>query len=457
MKALRLSEIVNNIDAKCSFDGDITVFGVSTDTRTIKEGDLFIALVGEKFDGHDYISVAEENGAAALVCSREVKTSLPVIMVEDTLKALQQIAAYYRSTLNIKVVGITGSNGKTTTRNMTATVLSSKYKVYSTKKNFNNEIGLPKSVLELDDSYDIAVLEMGMNHLGEISVLTNIAKPDVAIITNIGMAHIGNLGSQENILKAKLEILEGLSKDGLLILNSDDKYLFSADTGDFEKAFIGFDKKSEEILCAENICSDGEGSKFTVDFNGEKADGFLPLPGKYNLYNLLEAVRCGIHFNIDVKTALKAAGGYVPESMRVETEVISGITIIKDYYNSSPDSARVALETLAGYNENGRKIAFLGEMLELGEYSEREHQTLGENCVKNNIYQAFFIGADFSYFKKGMPENSQCFDTEDRDAFLDTVKEYAKELKSGDVVLVKGSRGMKMEQAYEALKDSLNK
>ncbi|MBQ3470796.1 MAG: UDP-N-acetylmuramoyl-tripeptide--D-alanyl-D-alanine ligase, partial [Clostridia bacterium] len=172
MNKLKLSQIVKNIDATCDFGGDIDILDVNTDTRTTKAGDLFIALVGEKFDGHDYVNKAVESGAVAVVCSKPVDTTVPVVIVPDTQKALQQIAAYYLTTLNIKVVAVTGSNGKTTTRNMITRVLRTKYSVYSTKKNFNNEIGLPKSVLELDNTYDIAVLEMGMNHLGEISTLT---------------------------------------------------------------------------------------------------------------------------------------------------------------------------------------------------------------------------------------------------------------------------------------------
>ena len=252
MKPLKLIDIINGIGADCAYDGDLVITGVSTDTRTIQKGDLFIALSGEKFDGHNYIATAEQNGAAAVIVSQEVESTVPALMVEDTLLALQRLAAFYKSLLSIKVVAVTGSNGKTTTRDMTAAVLSSKYKVYSTAKNFNNEIGLPKSVLELDDTYDIAVLEMGMNHLGEISRLTHIAKPDVAMITNVGKAHIGNLGSQENILKAKLEILEGLQENGLLILNGDDALLRTADTGAFDKSFIGIENVAAD-LTAHNI------------------------------------------------------------------------------------------------------------------------------------------------------------------------------------------------------------
>ena len=454
MKELKLTDIINNIGAKSDYNGELTIKGVSTDTRTIQKGDLFIALVGEKFNGHSYISVAEKNGAAAVICSQEVETSLPVLMVDDTLLALHRLAAYYRTLLDIKVVAVTGSNGKTTTRDMIKTVLSSKYKVFSTDKNFNNEIGLPKSVLQLDDSFDIAVLEMGMNHLGEISRLTNIAKPDVAVITNVGKAHIGNLGSQENILKAKLEILEGLNKDGLLILNGDDKLLSTADTKDFKKEFIGIDAENPALKAFDLVSESGK-TEFFVKYKGKEAGGFIPVLGKYNVLNSLEAMLCGLHFGIDLEAAFSALGSYQSVSMRCESEDINSITFVKDYYNSSPDSARVALETLSSYTKGGKKIALLGEMLELGEFSEKEHFNLGKMCEKNKIDFAFFIGDDYKAFSSGMPNNSRSFPKEEKEKMIEEIKAFSNELSAGDAVLVKGSRGMKMEEVFEALKEYL--
>jgi UDP-N-acetylmuramoyl-tripeptide--D-alanyl-D-alanine ligase len=454
MKPLKLTDIIKNINASCDYSGDMIIRGVSTDTRTIQKGDLFIALVGEKFDGHSYISVAEANGAAAVICSKEVETSLPVLMVDDTLLAYHRLASYYRTLLGVKIVAVTGSNGKTTTRDMTKTVLASKYRVYSTEKNFNNEIGLPKTVLGLDDSYDIAILEMGMNHLGEISRLTNIAKPDVALITNVGKAHIGNLGSQENILKAKLEILEGLNKDGLLILNGDDKLLWSAETGDFKKQFTGIENENADIVASELVSDCGK-TYFTVKSGDGTAKGFIPVLGKYNVLNALEAMLCGLHFGIGLKTAFEALEGYQSVSMRCESEEINGIVFVKDYYNSSPDSARVALEALSSYAKGGKTIALLGEMLELGDFSEKEHFNLGKMCESNNLDYAFFVGDDYKAFKEGMPNNSQAFPKEEKAKMIDEVKAFSSNLKAGDAVLVKGSRGMKMEEVFEEIKDFL--
>ncbi len=457
MNRLKLSDIVKNINAACASDNDIVISGVSTDTRTINQGDIFIALSGERFDAHDYIDVAEKNGAAAVVCSKKVEAGVPVLYVDDTLLALHRLAAYYKSTLDIKVVAVTGSNGKTTTRDMTAAVLSSGYSVYSTAKNFNNEIGLPKSVLELDDTYAVAVLEMGMNHLGEISRLTNIAKPDIAMITNVGKAHIGNLGSQENILKAKLEITEGLSPDGLLILNGDDALLKTADTGAFEKAFIGIGEEAHKSLYAKDIEAKDGKTYFTAVYEGREYKGFIPVLGNYNVLNALEAMRAGLALGISVDRAFSALENYKSVGMRQEAETVNGVKIIKDYYNSSPDSARVALETLKIHAGQGGKIAFLGEMLELGEFAEKEHFNLGKMCRDNKLDFAFFIGDDCAAFENGMEKNCKVFKKDEREALEEAIKAFVNDgkIKSGDAVLVKGSRGMKMEQFYEYLKSIL--
>ncbi|MBQ9532000.1 MAG: UDP-N-acetylmuramoyl-tripeptide--D-alanyl-D-alanine ligase [Eubacterium sp.] len=456
MKELKLTDIIKSIGAQCDYSGDIEINGVSTDTRTIEKGNLFIAIIGDNFDGHDYIKTAEEKGAAAVICSKEVEANIPVLMVDDTLMAFGRLAEYYRKLLNIKVVAVTGSNGKTSTRDMIKTVLSTKYKVYSPVGNFNNFIGVPRSILKINSSHEIAVIEIGMNHLGEISYLTNIAKPDVALITNVGKAHIGNLGSQENILKAKLEILDGLNKDGLLILNGDDPLLSLADTGAFKKQFTGIENKNADIQAFDINSIDGK-TEFSVKCGDETASGFIPVLGKYNVLNALEAMLCGLHFGVDLKTAFSALENFKAAKMRCEKEEIGGVTFIKDYYNASPDSARVALESLSSYARGGKTIALLGEMLELGEFSAKEHENLGKMCVKNEIDFAYFIGDDFKAFKKGMKKNSKSFQAEDKEKMIEDIKAFSDTLKAGDAVLVKGSRGMKMEEVFEAVKEHLTK
>jgi alanine racemase len=455
VKDFFLSEIISCTRAKAAgCERDFAVKGVSTDTRSLKKGDIYVALKGEVYDGHDFISVARDKGACAVVCSEDVKTDLPVLKVGDTLTALQDLAAYYRTKFDIPVVAITGSNGKTTVKNMTATVLASKFKVFFSDKNFNNEIGLPKSVLELDDSYDVAVFEMGMNHTGEIETLSKIARPDIAIITNIGKAHIGNLGSRENILKAKLEILCGLKDNGLIILNVDDELLKGVRSDFHETAFVG----ARGDISAENIRSDGVSACFDVNYGGELYPCVLPVPGKHDITNALFAILCSIRLGVDVRDAVDELERYTVSSMRTEVSFIKGITVIKDYYNSSPESARAALETLANYRSEGKRIAVLGEMNELGEFSGQEHFDLAETCLRRQVDCVFFIGAHYKDFERGAGKRGECFGESEREGFSEALKKYVVggSLNEGDVVLIKGSRGMKMEEFYETLKRCIN-
>ncbi|GHV05851.1 hypothetical protein FACS189485_13470 [Spirochaetia bacterium] len=455
MKKIKLSDVIRSISAISDYHGDEYIQGVSTDTRTLKPGDLFIALKGNNYDGHDFVVLAEQKKAIAIVCSHVINTRLPTLIVKNTLKALQELALYYRSLLNIKIVAVTGSNGKTTTTNMIATVLASKYRVYATEKNYNNEIGLPKSILELDDSYDIAVLEMGMNHLGEIDILSKIAKPCLAVITMVGKAHIGLLGSQENILKAKLEVVSGLEKNGLLVLNSDDVLLRSAKTDNVKKAFVGINPDYKPELIAANIQSNKNPTIFNVVFQGVNLPCELPTIGKYNVLNSLFAIYCGTHFNIMPKDAISVLRKFTSAPMRSEISSVKGISIIKDYYNSSPDSAETALEVLSEFNNTGRKIAIFGEMFELGEYSGQEHCDLAKKCRDRKLDHVFFIGSDYISFKQGMEKNTYCFDNSDREGLKHALSEFFNNCKltDNDTILIKGSRAMEMEEFYSFMVD----
>jgi UDP-N-acetylmuramoyl-tripeptide--D-alanyl-D-alanine ligase len=457
MKEILLSEIIASIGAvTVNFQQDIMVKGVSTDTRSLKSGDIYIALKGELYDGHDFVSIAQAKGACAVVCSRDVNLSLPVLKVKDTLIGLQSLAAYYRTKFHIPIIAVTGSNGKTTTKNMIATVLATKFRVLFTDKNYNNEVGLPKSILELDDSYDVAVFEMGMNHFGEIEDLSEIAQPDIAVITNIGKAHIGNLGSQENILKAKLEILKGLKKNGLVLLNAEDEMLKNVKSGSHEVVFIGASNTANGISAA-NIQADDNPTYFDVNYKGHIYPCTLPVIGKHNVINALFAIFCGIRLGIDIQEAINEIKRYTVSSMRTEVAYVKGITIIKDYYNSSPDSANAALEILANYHSSGKKVAILGEMYELGDFSGSEHYNLAKMCCSYQFDYVFFIGSDYESFKKGM-KNGESFSEHERDAFSKTLKKYVAggQLSKGDVILIKGSRGVKMEEFYESLKSYIN-
>ena len=454
MKALMLEEIAKAIGSKNENFENITVGNISTDTRTLKKGDLFFALKGKKRNGHDFIQIAEKKGACAVVCSEEIETSLPILKVSDTLLALQNLASYYRGKIGAKVIAVTGSTGKTTTKSMIANILSRKFKVFAANRNFNNEIGLPKSILELDDSYDFAVLEMGMNHLGEIENLSKIAKPDIAVITNIGKAHIGNLGSLENIFKAKLEILKHLKPGGTVVLNSDDEILKNFKSSEFEVLFAGLKKENNPDIFAENIKNNEFSSHFEVDFKNSKFEISLPILGKQNILNSLLASLVCLKLGFTGNEIASALECFAASPMRSEVSFVSGVKIIKDYYNASPESSKVAIENLANIKNDGKKIAILGEISELGSFSAEEHFNLAVCCCKNQIDHAFFIGEDFKSFKDGMKKHSDCFGVSERGNMLDCLKNYVSngKIKSGDTVLIKGSRNMRMEEIYESLK-----
>ena len=449
MQPMKLKEIIKAINAISNYQDETQVSTVSTDTRTIQKGDLYFALKGKNFDGHDFIPVAVKKGACAVVCSEEVENcSIPILKVDNTLTAFQNLASYYRNSLKTKIIGVTGSNGKTTTKNMIATVLSSKYKVFFTDKNYNNEIGLPKSILEINDSFDFAVLEMGMNNLEEISQLSKIAKPDIAVITNIGKAHIGNLGSQENILSAKLEILDGLKPTGTLILNGEDSFLKNLNFPNFKTIFVG----KQEYLHACDIKQMGGVTYFTVKYKDYEYKSMLPVGGTQNVQDALFAIACGLELGIEIDKSLERLSKFTPSPMRMEIVNINGITVIKDYYNSSPDSCKKAIETLSQYNDNGNKIAVLGQILELGEFSKKEHHELGRFCALQQLDYVFFAGENYEDFKAGMPRHCACSKT--KNELIQNLKNYISlgKIKKGDVILIKGSRGMKMETVYEFLK-----
>lgn len=417
-------------------------FNISTDSRIIEEKDLFVALSGDNFDGNNFASTAFDKGATICVVSREVATpeGKCVIVVNDTGMALLQLASYYRAKFNIPVVGITGSVGKTTTKELIASGLASKLNVLKTSGNFNNEIGVPKTLFRLNHCHQVAVIEMGMNAPGEISRLSKTAKPNIALITNIGLTHIENLGSIKNILKAKLEILDGLSENGTVVLNADDPYLAKISNLPFKTVFFGIDSSCE--FCGEII------NDTTVRYNN--IDIVLPLEGKHNLLNAMAAVAVGSLLGIDEKEIANGINkNYEFDGIR-QTNIIhgDGYTLICDFYNASPSAVAASLEVLG--RKKGRKVAVLGDMLELGYYSEESHKEIGLLAAKNGIDIVFGYGKESLATVEGARQAgisiSEHFDSKDK-----LVSELKKILKAGDFVLIKGSRGMKMEEIYEKI------
>jgi len=455
MEALSMGEIARAANGVLmNFEEESEVSGVSTDSRKINPGDMFIALAGENFDGHDFIDKAIEKGAVLAVTQRLPKRcKIPYILVEDTLKALQDIAAYYRSKFNIPVVAITGSSGKTTTKDMVASVLSQKYNVLKTEGNFNNAIGLPLTLLKLQYSHQIAVLEMGMSSLGEISLLSNIARPGIGVISNVGLTHIEKLGSRENILRAKLEIFSYFNSDNTAVINGDNDMLQDFCSHKFR--VIKYGLKEGNDLFAYGIEEKGEaGIKFSVDLDGIQSDFRVLLPGIHNVYNALSAIAVARLFGMEAEEIQKGLDSFKPSGMRMEIiNLGSGVRLINDVYNANPESMKAAIDVLRTMKSEGRGICILGDMLELGDLSSEEHCRTGMYAASSGADVIIAVGEFSDDVKRGaMASGMNCSvyvfsDIKAAAASLDNI------IKPGDTVLVKGSRGMKMEYIVDYLRE----
>ena len=430
-------------------DKNITISSVSIDSRSISENTLFVALKGEKSDGHDYIEKAFENGAKAVLCERKIDSQYPVIVVSDTVKALGQLSKYYKKKFKIKTVSVTGSVGKTTTKDMLFSVMNTQYHTLKTEGNFNNELGLPLTIFRLNNSHEAVVLEMGMSAFGEISYLADIAKPDIAIITNIGMSHIENLGSQEGIFKAKTEICKNFDKDNLLIVNADDKYLKKA--LEF-KGFnvIGYGIETECDYMARDIENLGlEGTKFTTSIYDRDYRIHIKTPGVHNVYNALAAIICGVWCNIAPNRIVDGIENFSMTAMRMSIENVGEYTIINDCYNSSPDSVKAALKVLA--TQETRKVAILGDILEMGEYAKDAHYDLGKAVVENNIDLLITAGKNAKYIADGARDSGikEVISFDDTKELVNNIKSLIKE---NDKILIKASRGMHFEDVVNEIK-----
>ena len=432
---MKIKEILKITNGKliCG-DEDLDIQNFEKDTRIIQKGDMYVAIKGEKFDGNDFYKDEINKGAVACLMSKEPDEKIgSIVLVENTVKAIQQIAAYKRSQVDIPVVAVTGSVGKTSTKDIVAAVMSQKYKVLKTQGNLNNDIGLPFTLLRLHDENAI-VVEMGMNHFGEISLLTSIAKPTLAIITNIGTAHIGNLGSRENILKAKLEILEGLQGNSVIINNDNDLLSDWAEKNKEKYNIItyGINNKNSKYV-AEDIHSYEDRSEYRID--GKEV--VVPVGGEHFVLNSLCAIAVGRYFDIPMAKITEGISGFELTKGRMEIEKAKcGASIINDTYNANYDSMKAAIEYLEKI-EGKRKIAVLGDMKELGEYSESLHRKVGEEVKDIDIL--ITIG-----------ELAKCIEeTADVREMLhfdnnESALEYLKKImKKDDIILLKASNSMK--------------
>lgn len=424
---------------------DVEFLGANNDTRVMKEGQLFVALQGAR-DGHDFIPAAMEKGAAAVLCSRKVG-DFPAIYVEDPRIAMGQIAREELSRIGAKVVAVTGSVGKSTTKEMIATVLESNFKTSKTPANHNNDIGMPMAILGMDADTQVAVLEMGMNHFGEISYLSNIGHPDVAVIINVGTAHIEFLGSQEGIRKAKMEIVDGMNERGMLLLNGDDLLLRNLPR-EPQQRITYFGQSADCAVRALNVHQDGEYLCFQAEAGKLTIPVQMKLEGEHYVADALAAVAVGLKLAVPSEKIRQSLLNFRNISGRQEIFEKNGFTIINDCYNAGPESMAAALNVLG--NRPGRHIAVLGDMLELGDCSNAEHYKIGRIAAeKADIVYAY--GPHSARIKDGtitggMPESRG-------NAFLDRnalVRALKKAAKPGDVILFKGSHGMHLEQILEA-------
>lgn len=444
---IQLSEIAKALGTTVNCEK--TIGRISIDSRDTDENTLFFAIKGERFDGHDFVKDVSEKGVGAVVCHKKTECSAPVIYVEDTKKAFLNLASYYRCSMkNLTVVGLTGSVGKTTTKEMIACVLGAKSKTLKTEGNLNNEIGVPKTLYRLDSSYDFAVIEMGMDNKGQITELSKCAKPDCAVITNVGVSHIENLGSREGILQAKLEILDGMKKGSALFLNGDNDMLSTVKNDDFRIITFGIENKKCDVR-AENICENGLSTEFTAVKGDLRQTITIPTVGIHNVYDALAAFAVGVEYKIEPEIISKGLSEYAPSGMRQRINRVNGITVIEDCYNASPDSQKAGINSLCKIAK-GRKIAVLGDMLELGSYSETAHRAVGEYAAQCGLDALYTYGEQSrltaeSAEKAGL---KRVYAFDDKTALINALK---KELKSGDTVSFKASRGMKLEEVFEEL------
>lgn len=447
MKAFTLQEAAAALGLP-QMQAQATLADVCTDTRKIQPGSLFVCLRGERFDGHSFASQAAQLGAAALLVDHPVDADVPQLVVTDTGKALLQLAGWYRRRFQLPVVGLTGSVGKTTTKEFIALVLGAKYNTLKTQGNLNNEIGVPQMLFRLEDSHTAAVIEMGMNHFGEISRLTRAVVPTVGLITNIGVSHIENLGSRAGILQAKLEILEGMAPDAPLIVNMDNDMLRTVKLGDRPLLTFAIDDQSADFT-ATDIAEQGSTTTFTVHHSTFTQPVTIPTVGIHNVYNALAAMAVGYVTGVDPAAAASALANYVPAGMRQNLVQVGGVQVIEDCYNASPDSMRAALQTLGKLPVN-RRYAVLGAMLELGDYAKEAHTQVGKMAAENGIDGVLAYGADAAYIveaaKQAGLENARLFDTKESLA-----QSLAQQVQPGDGVLFKGSRGMHLEDVMHTV------
>lgn len=450
MKELCISEILSATDGiLISGDEKSIVESVSINSKKVKKGALFVPIIGERINGHSFIEEAFAAGAVATLTSENVKINpnRVYIKVDDTKKALQKLAGYYRQKFDIPVVGVTGSVGKTSTKEMIFNVLSEKFKVHKTEANLNGQIGLPLTLFGIEPWHDVAVVEMGISEFNEMENLAEIAKPNFAVISNIGVTHIENLQSKENIFLEKLKITKYLKKSDFLFINGDDEILSKMSKDDYKFKIISFGIKNRCNFIAKDIIYKEKETIFKV-LAGELCQEFkIPTIGKHNVYNALIAIALGFFMNLDTKQIQNGLLKFKNLSMRQSIYYLrDNITLIDDSYNANPDSMRSALQVLTQVAKNKRKIAVLADMLELGDLSEKSHFDIGTFVAKLKIDVLITVGDLSRHISKGtysLNKDITNYLFKNNKEAIDCLKNL---IRQGDCILVKGSRGMHMDE-----------
>jgi UDP-N-acetylmuramoyl-tripeptide--D-alanyl-D-alanine ligase len=448
MESVRLTDMAQALNVHAKGTAGVEVVGVSTDSRTVRPGDLFFAIRGDNFDGHEYVEDAFAKGACAAVVSDDASCSGPALVVDDTVDALLSLAAWYRDRFDIPVVAVTGSNGKTTTKDMAAAVLSTKFRTARTRGNYNNHIGVPLTLFEIEGEHEVAVVEMGMNHPGEIARLAAAARPTVGVITNVAEAHMETMEDIDAIAQAKAELLDALPADGTSVLNWDDprvKALWPRGPSNV----VTFGLSADAEVRALGIDARLDAVSFELSDDGRVT---LPIAGRHNVMNALAAIAVGRIMGVPDADAARGLSSFEASPMRMSFERAGSRLVLNDAYNCNPGSLGAALEVLVEAAGEGTSAAVIGDMLELGDTSTRAHREAGARAAELGVDWLLLFGTEVAALKEGALESgmpaSRVRIFESKTALVDTLR---KELDESAVLLVKGSRGMRMEEVVELL------
>ena len=454
MESLYVNEVIEATKGKLvKGDKNFQIRSISIDSRSIKKDYLFIAIKGDNFDGHDFIGNAIKNGASGIILSSlspDTQNSVSVIIkVGDTLKALQDLAKYYRGKFDIPIVGITGSNGKTTVKDMTESILSQKLRITGTIGNYNNQVGVPLTVFRLSKDNEVGIFEAGISSYAEMKNLGEIICPDIAVITNINIAHMQYFKTVKNLVNAKAKLLDFVPKEGVAILNADDKY-FSFLKASAKCRVISFGIKNKADVMAKDISLLSTGTKFLLN---DAVKITLPVPGIHNVYNALAAASVSLQFSKDINLVRDGLGDFKSPKMRMQTIKVKDITVINDAYNANPASTRAALEVIRNVNSKGRKVFIFGNMLELGACEVSEHKKIGKLVLESQIDIFITIGKLAGLSAVTAEENglngNKIFSFENTEKVEEKLLSI---LESNDTLLLKGSRAMHLENILEILK-----